>query len=356
MSQKPSDALIPPTTGFPKYALLFTAVLVIANIIGVFFSYHGFKALNKGTGSEAPRMFFEVVILPSLLLGTTASLAASLIYLALYHYNAEGKLKLLQTCGPNELLRQTVDDLHFYNHHVCHAWNVKATLSTIPDRGYFSCTMEHHFRKTLPNPTVSFKIKRGVGLTVQQWSPSFAHLCLSSLFVWTADESTYASPPQAGDYQVSDLRIDNRTFEIRRTDRNSNELSFEADIPETLRDAQLHEISFTVRVAVENASAICITHQWPTMGSVVRFNYAQIPDIDASGFDFAGMNAEPSPKTVEREISYELPDSWALPRSGYCFAWWRKDEVPTKITDQGVSGERALLETAKTGNEGARRG
>lgn len=329
MRHKPSEALTQSSKLFPRSFWIMLVIVATINTAGALFSYQGFDHSSQ----NGKLRFLQTVVVPNLVLGTTASLAASFIYLALCKSNAQEKLEIIQKSAPLPLLQETLDDLDFYKRHVCENWNVRASLRRHASGAYLTCVMEHSFRKTLPGPQAFLRIKRNDKTNGVLWPSSFSQLCLSSLFIWSADESSFPRAPEDGDYLITDFRIDSETIDLKRIESTPHLLTFEAQIPQHLQDHELHHISFAVTIPVENSSAISVNHQWPTRGSVVSFNYTSVDDIDVVGFDFTGMKSEPDLKSTKMEITYEFPNRWALPRSGYCFVWWQRTRQLISLQD-----------------------
>lgn len=79
---------------------------------------------------------------------------------------------------------------------------------------------------------------------------------------------------------------------------------------------------------MESESILSITHELPTKGAEIRFDYSGIgDDIDVYCMPITGSTSTPRITYSNRPhlLVYKYA-GWLMPKNGYVFAWWKKSK------------------------------
>ena len=156
-------------------------------------------------------------------------------------------------------------------------------------------------------------------------------------FYWGMDESGFPQNSVTdADYVLSQLMIDNTAIpnaDLNRHVETGNSKDYQTInyyVPLENLDAfdrsKEYALSYTITMPIEKESIILITHELPTCGGEVTFDYATLEnEISVYGLPMTGLERPTSPYNSAGvpKIKYRYTN-WILPKQGYVFSWWEK--------------------------------
>lgn len=279
---------------------------------------------------------------------STAVLGTFLLNI-IYNLSESHKISAISKVSYENLLPDLLNSLEKFNGRYRKDESITVELhkydsNSNKNKDFYKIILEYQYTTIISNlKELEFKFCRIYNGSVKEFTGGLNDDYMKCDFIWGVDEREFeAGVIGDDDYWVSQLIIgDNQIYNIDQyrkvitpSDTSTTNRIIVYSIPvvslKNIDIAKPIQLSYCISLPLEKEDILLLTHELPTEKAKVIFDYTEVKDeIVVYGMPVTGtISPFELEEGADTKIKYVI-SGWILPKQGYIFGWWKKQNNGT---------------------------